>query len=267
MTGAPTFIAMSMIFTILFANISPRLPPNTVKSWENTNTRRLSIVPYPVTTPSPGIFFFSMSKSVVRWTTNRSVSTNDPGSRRWSSRSRAVSFPRFRCASIRSGPPPIRASAFRRRSSWTLGSSATGDARRQIPLTLSCRRVGRRDGFCRRLLLRKKLREEPTRQTAEEPEKNWYERDEEDDEPPARAEDRTQNDHHVVHRRDSREDEEPEEPRGRRCLDPADGAHASPPGQVADDAPGDHRELPDARGEEDEGQDNPKKDGFPPGVP
>src|SRR5438128_2646591 len=55
MTGAPTFIAVSMILTILFACISPRLPPKTVKSCEKTKTVRPSIVPWPVTTPSPGI--------------------------------------------------------------------------------------------------------------------------------------------------------------------------------------------------------------------
>src|SRR2546426_798366 len=42
-----------MILTILFACISPRLPPKTVKSCEKTKTVRPSIVPWPVTTPSP----------------------------------------------------------------------------------------------------------------------------------------------------------------------------------------------------------------------
>ncbi len=34
-TGAPIFIARSMIFTILAALVSDSEPPNTVKSWAN----------------------------------------------------------------------------------------------------------------------------------------------------------------------------------------------------------------------------------------
>src|SRR5437870_3605803 len=41
MTGAPTFIAVSMILTILFACISPRLPPKPVKSCEPPNAERV----------------------------------------------------------------------------------------------------------------------------------------------------------------------------------------------------------------------------------
>ena len=46
-------IARSITFTIFSAKASPSEPPKTVKSWENTNTRRPSMVPWPVTTPSP----------------------------------------------------------------------------------------------------------------------------------------------------------------------------------------------------------------------
>lgn len=53
-TGAPTFIAMSMILQIFCACRSDSEPPKTVKSWLNTNTSRPLIVPDPVTTPSPG---------------------------------------------------------------------------------------------------------------------------------------------------------------------------------------------------------------------
>ena len=53
MTGAPTFIARSMTLQIFSAYASDRDPPKTVKSWLNTNTSRPSIVPWPVTTPSP----------------------------------------------------------------------------------------------------------------------------------------------------------------------------------------------------------------------
>src|SRR6267143_228154 len=122
--GAPTFIAVSMIFTILFACISPKLPPKTVKSWENTNTVRPSIVPWPVRTPSPGIRFLSMPNSAVRCSTNASVSTKEPRSKSSSTRSFAVSLPFARCASMRSFPPPSLARAFRWRNSATRSSSA-----------------------------------------------------------------------------------------------------------------------------------------------
>ena len=52
-TGAPTFIARSMTFTIFSAYASDSEPPKTVKSWLKTKTSRPSIVPWPVTTPSP----------------------------------------------------------------------------------------------------------------------------------------------------------------------------------------------------------------------
>ena len=41
-----------MTLWIFSANTSPSAPPNTVKSWENTNTLRPSMVPQPVMTPS-----------------------------------------------------------------------------------------------------------------------------------------------------------------------------------------------------------------------
>src|SRR4051794_25864606 len=51
-----------------------------------------------------------MPKSVPRWVTNLPISTNDPGSHSSSTRSRAVSLPALCCRSMRSGPPPARAS-------------------------------------------------------------------------------------------------------------------------------------------------------------
>ena len=44
-TGAPALSAWSMILQIFSAWASDRAPPNTVKSWLNTNTRRPLIVP------------------------------------------------------------------------------------------------------------------------------------------------------------------------------------------------------------------------------
>jgi hypothetical protein len=53
MTGQPILAARSMILHIFSAMTSPSEPPNTVKSWLKTQTRRPSIVPWPVTTASP----------------------------------------------------------------------------------------------------------------------------------------------------------------------------------------------------------------------
>jgi hypothetical protein len=64
MTGAPTFIALSITLQIFSAWRFDSEPPNTVKSWLNTNTSRPLMVPLPVTTPSPGIFWSSIPKSV-----------------------------------------------------------------------------------------------------------------------------------------------------------------------------------------------------------
>jgi hypothetical protein len=49
----------------------------------------------PVTTPSPRTFCCSIPKSVQRCVTKRPISMNEPGSRRRSMRSRAVSLPPF----------------------------------------------------------------------------------------------------------------------------------------------------------------------------
>ncbi len=46
-TGQPILAARSMILHIFSAITSPSEPPNTVKSWLNTHTRRPSIVPWP----------------------------------------------------------------------------------------------------------------------------------------------------------------------------------------------------------------------------
>src|ERR1700674_499641 len=113
MMGARVESAMSWIFVILPAWVSDKEPPNTVKSFANTNTLRPFTVPQPVTTPSPGTLVFSMPKSVLRCWTKVSNSSNEPLSRRSSMRSRAVNLPRLCCASIRALPPPSRASARR----------------------------------------------------------------------------------------------------------------------------------------------------------
>jgi hypothetical protein len=110
-TGAPTFIAMSITLQIFSAKVSDSEPPKTVKSCAKTKTGRPSTRPCPVTIPSPGMRFFSMSKSWLRWTTSASSSWNEPGSSRASIRSRAVSLPASCWRAMRSSPPPLRAAA------------------------------------------------------------------------------------------------------------------------------------------------------------
>src|SRR5687768_11124320 len=58
-----------------------------------------------------------MPKSVQRWVTRASTSTNEPASRRSSMRSRAVSLPASCCLRMRSSPPPRSAAASRLRRS------------------------------------------------------------------------------------------------------------------------------------------------------
>ena len=50
--GTPVDEARSITLWIFSAKTSPSAPPKTVKSCENRQTRRPSIVPKPVTTPS-----------------------------------------------------------------------------------------------------------------------------------------------------------------------------------------------------------------------
>ncbi len=53
MMGHPLRRARSITLMIFSPNTSPSEPPNTVKSCANTHTGRPSMVPWPVTTPSP----------------------------------------------------------------------------------------------------------------------------------------------------------------------------------------------------------------------
>src|SRR5438445_252614 len=77
MIGTPVFIARSITLQILRAYASEREPPKTVKSWANTKAGRPWIRPDPVTTPSPRIFWFCISKSWVWCTTNLSISVEE----------------------------------------------------------------------------------------------------------------------------------------------------------------------------------------------
>ena len=74
-----------------------------VKSCEKMKTLRPSIVPQPVTTPSPYTRRFSMPNPRARFTASWSNSTKEPSSRRATQRSRAVSLP---AVVLRSNAPP-----------------------------------------------------------------------------------------------------------------------------------------------------------------
>src|SRR5574341_1286789 len=117
MQGTPIRRASSCTLQIFSATTSPSDPPKTVKSCAYTHTRRPSMVPWPVTTPSPGTFLRSMPKSVLRCTANMSVSLNEPGSSSASTRSLAVSLPLACCASTAFALPACCACSVRARRS------------------------------------------------------------------------------------------------------------------------------------------------------
>ena len=121
-TGQPIFAARSITLQIFSAITSPSEPPNTVKSWLNTHTRRPSIVPWPVTTASPYGRLRCMSKSVVRWRTNTSSSWNEPGSSSFAIRSRAVNLP-FACCLSTATWPALWIASWRSSRSWASFSS------------------------------------------------------------------------------------------------------------------------------------------------
>ncbi len=115
MHGHPVLCARSMILVTFSANTSPSEPPKTDASWLKTKTCLPSIVPQPVTTPSPRILRSSIPKLVVRCMAKTSISVNDPASRSRSMRSRAVSF-FFACWERCAAPPRWIASYRRLRS-------------------------------------------------------------------------------------------------------------------------------------------------------
>ena len=71
-----------MTLWIFSAKTSPRAPPNTVKSWLKMQTRRPSIVPKPVTTPSVYGRLSSRPMPWARCRASMSSSWKDPSSRR-----------------------------------------------------------------------------------------------------------------------------------------------------------------------------------------
>jgi hypothetical protein len=138
MTGAPILSAFSITFTIFCAYVSESEPPSTVKSWEKTKVRRPLIMPWPVTTPSPGWCCASMPNSVQRCALSMSYSRKDPSSSSSERRSRAVSLPFLCWAAMRASPPPVSAwarspSSFLRNACFTCagcsGSAAAANAR------------------------------------------------------------------------------------------------------------------------------------------
>ena len=106
MTGAPALTAISMTLHIFAAMVSDMEPPFTVKSCAYTYTRRPSMVPIPVTTPSPSYLILSVPKFVQRCCTNISNSSKLPSSSSRAILSRAVSLPFWCWASMRFCPPP-----------------------------------------------------------------------------------------------------------------------------------------------------------------
>ena len=95
-------------------------------------------MPWPVTTPSPGIFCSSMPKSCERCSTNMSHSSKEPGSNSSSRRSRAVSLPLACCCAMRRSPPPARAAARFSSSCRRMSFMAAGDIISGLRAPASC---------------------------------------------------------------------------------------------------------------------------------
>ncbi len=110
-----------------FSLMAPSLaPPRTVKSSPATTTRRPSMRPRPITRLA-GVNFASLpSASYSALPASVPISWNDPGSSRPSTRSRTVSLPPSCWRLIFSGPPMVRPSFSRLRSSSISGFQLIG---------------------------------------------------------------------------------------------------------------------------------------------
>src|SRR5438270_13747236 len=107
--------ARSITLITFSANTSPSDPPKTDASWLNSITSRPSILPMPVTTPSPGTRFDSRPKPCARCVAKMSISSNELRSTRREMRSRAVSLC-LACWRLNASASPWPASYFRCRS-------------------------------------------------------------------------------------------------------------------------------------------------------
>ena len=108
MIGHATIAHHSINAATLRPNISPRDPPKTVWSWEKTPTGRPSMVPRPVTTPSPKS---ALGSPGVR--ANAPVSKKLPGSSKAWTRARALGMPFLsRLAAAFSPPGSLASSSF-----------------------------------------------------------------------------------------------------------------------------------------------------------
>ena len=105
----------------VFCSPTPPIDPAmTVKSYAMIATRRPPTLPIPVTTPSAASEPRAASDGSM-WSASWPYSTNDPLSRRMSSRSRTGNLPSSRCRATRSGPPMPSAVSLRSPTSSTSG--------------------------------------------------------------------------------------------------------------------------------------------------
>ncbi len=111
-----------MILQTFSLNTSPSDPPKTMKSCEKTKTLRPSIVPHPVTTPSPYGRVRSIPKPCARCRAIASSSTNEPG-RAGSRAARARSACRGRAGARRRPSRAASVASSRRFSSSAIFSS------------------------------------------------------------------------------------------------------------------------------------------------
>src|SRR5713226_3408771 len=120
MIGTRLRSARSITLMTFSANTSPSEPPKTEASWLKSITSRPSILPMPVTTPSPGTRLDSRPNPWARCVAKMSSSSNEFRSTSRPMRSRAVSLC-LACWRLKASASPWPASYLRCRS-WLRGS-------------------------------------------------------------------------------------------------------------------------------------------------
>ncbi len=104
-SGIRSRSASSRMRADLISLTMPIEPAMTVKSYAIRHTRRPSMRPTPVMTPSAGVNFPCICGDCDWWCASNANSSNDPGSNSLSMRSRTVSFPSECWRATLSAPP------------------------------------------------------------------------------------------------------------------------------------------------------------------
>src|SRR5438874_11380545 len=134
MQGKRFCSAISCARRCFFTVSGKYVPPLTVASFATITHSRPSTTPMPVTIPAAGACPSYSPQAAGGESSRKAVS----GSTRRSTRSRAVSFPRDRCRSVASGPPPRATSVVRSRNSATRASIRSRRRSKTSPSRSTC---------------------------------------------------------------------------------------------------------------------------------